>query len=115
MMDKQIKLEIEAIRDVLMTADAVSCDVDFYEPVHCFDNTIYHIPHGYCVQIDYNKLAQAIYNAGYRKGEKDVRYIRAVYKKGNLEYGSSALGRKFGVDHKAIHSVATGKTWRHIK
>lgn len=68
-LQEQIKLEIEAIRDVLMTADAVSCDVDSYEPVHYHDNDIYHIPNGYCVQIDYNKLAQAIYNAGYQKGE----------------------------------------------
>lgn len=47
--------------------------------------------------------------------EKDVRYIRSIYKKGDPEYGSSALGKKFGVDHKAIHSVVTGKTWRHVK
>lgn len=47
--------------------------------------------------------------------EKDVRYIRSVYRKGDLNYGSSALGRKFGVDHKAIHSVVTGKTWRNVK
>lgn len=26
-----------------------------------------HIPAGYCVQVDYNKLATAIHTAGYRK------------------------------------------------
>lgn len=47
--------------------------------------------------------------------EKDVKYIRNVYKKGDPEYGSSALGRKFNVDHKAIYSIIAGKTWRHVR
>ena len=44
--------------------------------------------------------------------EDEVKYIRSVYKKGDKEYGSSALGRKFGVDHKAIWSIVNGVTWR---
>ena len=47
--------------------------------------------------------------------EEDVKYIRSVYKKGDLEYGSSALGRKFCVDHKAIWSIVNGVTWRSVK
>lgn len=46
--------------------------------------------------------------------EDDVRYIKSVYKKGDLEYGSSALGRKFGVDHKVIWSIVNGVTWRMV-
>lgn len=47
--------------------------------------------------------------------EEDVAYIRRVYKKGDLEYGSSALGRKFGVDHKAIWAIVNGVTWRKVE
>lgn len=47
--------------------------------------------------------------------EEDVKYIRSVYKKGDLEYGSAALGRKFGVDHKAIWAVVNGVTWRKVE
>jgi hypothetical protein len=47
--------------------------------------------------------------------EEEVKYIKSVYKKGDLEYGSSALGRKFGVDHKAIWNIVNGVTWRAIK
>lgn len=61
------RLEIEAIRGILMNSDAVHCDVDSYEPTYYCDNTVYHVPNGYCVQIDYNKLAKAIYDAGYRR------------------------------------------------
>ena len=58
---------IEAIRNVLMAADAVRCDIESYEPEVYVNNALYHIPAGYCVQVDYNKLATAIYEAGYRK------------------------------------------------
>ena len=50
---------IEAIRDVLMAADAVRCDIDSYEPEVYVNNALYHIPAGYC--------ATAIHEAGYRK------------------------------------------------
>lgn len=58
---------IAAIRDILITSDAVRCDVDSYEPELYASNALYHIPAGYCVQVDYNKLATAIHEAGYRK------------------------------------------------
>lgn len=58
---------IEAIRDVLITSNAVTCDVDSYKPELYASKEMYHIPAGYCVQVDYNKLATAIYKAGYRK------------------------------------------------
>jgi len=61
---------IEAIRNVLMAADAVRCDIDSYEPEVYVNNALYHIPAGYCVQVDYNKLATAIHEAGYRKEKK---------------------------------------------
>lgn len=63
------KGDIDKIRDILMQADAVTCDIESYEPTYYGDNAVYHIPRGYYVQIDFNKLAQAVYDAGYRKGE----------------------------------------------
>lgn len=47
--------------------------------------------------------------------EKDVKYIKSVYKKGDLEFGLSALGRKFNVDHKAIWSIVNRITWRTVQ
>ena len=38
--------------------------VELLPPIN---NALYHIPAGYCVQVDYNKLATAIHEAGYRK------------------------------------------------
>lgn len=46
--------------------------------------------------------------------KEDVKYIKSVYKKGDLTYGSSALGKKFNVDHKTIFAIVNGKTWRDI-
>jgi len=70
-MAKIVKTEedklIEAIRNVLMAADAIHCDIESYEPELYASNALYHIPAGYCVQVDYNKLATAIHEAGYRK------------------------------------------------
>lgn len=58
---------IEAIRDVLMAADAIDCDADFDKQVLYSGNTLYHVPDGYNIRIDFNKLAVAIFEAGYRK------------------------------------------------
>lgn len=70
-MAKIVKTEedklIEAIRNVLMAANAIHCDIESYEPELYASNALYHIPAGYCVQVDYNKLATAIHEAGYRK------------------------------------------------
>lgn len=70
-MAKIVKTEedklIEAICNVLMAADAIHCDIESYEPELYASNALYHIPAGYCVQVDYNKLATAIHEAGYRK------------------------------------------------
>ena len=61
---------IEAIRDVLIASDAVSCSVESYEPELYASEALYHIPASHCVKVDYNKLAAAIYKAGYRKEVK---------------------------------------------
>ena len=44
-----------------------------------------------------------------------VKEIRRVYKKGDLEYGQSALGKKYGIAHGSIAAIVQGKSWKHIK
>lgn len=46
--------------------------------------------------------------------EKQVKEIRKVYKKGDLDYGQSALGKKYGVAHGSIAAIVKGKSWKHI-
>ena len=47
--------------------------------------------------------------------EEDVRYIRKNYIKGDRQFGSVALGKKFNVDHKAILCIVNGITWGCVK
>ena len=47
--------------------------------------------------------------------EQDVKYIKSFYKKRDSEHGLSALGRRFGVDHKTIWFIVNGVTWRTVK
>ena len=46
---------------------------------------------------------------------EQVKEIRRVYKKGDLEYGQSALGKKYGVSHVSIAWIVKRKSWKHIK
>jgi hypothetical protein len=46
--------------------------------------------------------------------EKDVRYIKRVYVKRDLQFGAVALAQQLGVDRTTIHDVIRGKTWREI-
>lgn len=43
--------------------------------------------------------------------DDEVKYIRENYKKGDPEFGSRALGRKFGVDHMAILRVVKNELY----
>ena len=46
---------------------------------------------------------------------EDVREIRRTYIKGDLQYGQSALARKYGVSHIAIGCIVRGQTWKSQK
>lgn len=46
--------------------------------------------------------------------EENVKEIRKTYIKGDLEFGASALAKKYGVDHKAIVSIIQRKTWKGV-
>ena len=55
-------------------------------------------------------------NAGNSKlTEDDVRYIRSVYIPRSKEFGTRALGEKFGIHHTNISDVILRKTWKHVK
>lgn len=56
------------ILDILLHANAVTCTVTGYEPMLYASKALYEIPSGHQVTIDYNKMAKALYDAGYRKG-----------------------------------------------
>ena len=42
---------------------------------------------------------------------EQVEYIKENYKPRDKEYGSTAIGKKFGVSRQAVESVAVGKSW----
>lgn len=45
---------------------------------------------------------------------EQVDEIRRTYIKGDLKFGQSALGKKYGVSHPAIACIVKNKTWRHL-
>ena len=42
---------------------------------------------------------------------EDVQFIRASYKKGDKEYGATALAKKFNVARQTIGAVVSGQNW----
>lgn len=47
--------------------------------------------------------------------DDDVRYIRSHYKRLSQEFGTVALGRKFGLTNAAIGKVVRGETYQNVK
>lgn len=45
---------------------------------------------------------------------EDVRYIRKYYTPRSKEYGSRALGRKFGVDHMQILRIVKDRSYANV-
>lgn len=46
--------------------------------------------------------------------ETDVRFIRAHYVRGSLEFGAKSLARKFSVAGSLVQRIVTGKSWTHV-
>lgn len=46
--------------------------------------------------------------------EKDVLYLRSVYKPKHKEFGAVPLGRKYRVSPETISLAVHGKTWSHL-
>jgi hypothetical protein len=53
-------------------------------------------------------------NSKSKLNEKQVAEIREIYKKGDLQFGQSALAKKYGVRHPTIAAIVKGKSWKHI-
>lgn len=74
-MGKEVKMASDysyekiKIRDILIQADAVSCDSVEYESRFINDGSgiEFMIPSSYHVKVDFNKMAEVLYDAGYRK------------------------------------------------
>lgn len=60
--------EVQKIVDILINADAVVC-APIFAPQRYFSNILYEIPMGYTINVNFEKLATALWDAGYRKEE----------------------------------------------
>ncbi len=47
--------------------------------------------------------------------DDDVRYIRKHYKRKSTEFGTVALGKKFGVTNVVIGKIVRGETYKDVK
>lgn len=45
--------------------------------------------------------------------ENDVAKIRNEYIKGDVNYSTTALAKKYGVKQCTIHAIVTGRLWKH--
>lgn len=61
--------ELEELRDILIDSNSIHCEDVAPEVVFARQHS--YLLHGYDqrVTVDFNKMAKALYNAGYRKGE----------------------------------------------
>ena len=62
--------EVQKIVDILINADAVMC-APIFEAQHYGSNTLYEIPMGHTISINFEKLATALWDAGYRLVNKE--------------------------------------------
>lgn len=72
LIDVEKEEAIKEIRDVLISSHSVSCDKELYKPELYFEKEIYRLAPPiwsayHSVTVDYNKLAAAVYEAGFRK------------------------------------------------
>ena len=46
--------------------------------------------------------------------EEQVNEIRRIYIKGDLQFGQSALSKKYGVTHQTIGLIVRNEIWKHL-
>lgn len=61
--------ELEELRDILINSNAIRCEAVPPEVVFAGQHSYLLHGHDHRVTVDFNKMAVALYNAGYRKGE----------------------------------------------
>ena len=71
MFDLKKQKELEGLRDILIDSNSIRCENVAPEVVFAGQHS--YLLHGYDqrVIVDFNKMARALYDAGYRKGECD--------------------------------------------
>lgn len=47
--------------------------------------------------------------------DKEVRYLRSVFIPRHKEFSATALASKYNVDVSTMHSIVTGRTYKHVK
>lgn len=57
---------------------------------------------------------KGVRNAKAKLTEEDVKEIRRLFKPRSREFGTVALGRKFGVSDATIGLIVRGNNWRHL-
>lgn len=60
------------------------------------------------------KPMQGTLNANAKLTDDDIRYIRQNYKRMSREFGTVALGKKFGVSNRVIGLIVAGKSYKKI-
>ena len=76
MFDFKKQKELEQIRDILFNSNAIQCQDVAPEPVCDGMLSYYLYSYGMKIYLDFNKMAKALYETGYRKGENDVHRER---------------------------------------
>lgn len=68
--DPKKEIELRGLLDILIHSEAVHCKAAAPEVI--FSGLYSYLLHGYDhqVTVDFNKMAKALYDAGYQKGEK---------------------------------------------
>lgn len=64
--------ELHEIRDILFNSNAIQCRDVAPEPVCDGMLSYYLYSYGMKIYVDFNKMAKALYEAGYRKGETNA-------------------------------------------
>lgn len=62
--------EVQKIVDILINADAVMC-APIFAAQHYGSNTLYEIPMGCTISVNFEKLATTLWDAGYRLVNKE--------------------------------------------
>lgn len=61
-----------------------------------------------------HKACKGTANGRARLEPSDVKYIREHYKRGSQEFGTVALGRKFGLHDCTIGRILRKELWSHV-
>lgn len=68
----------------------------------------YNLRHAYQLEL---KVQKGEHNSRNILSENDVRSIRSSYIRGDDEYGTKGLSKKYGVARQTISAIITGQNW----